>query len=108
MENTSPFVAMQGLEAQLKALLRRVDMDLLEQSSRKVVHGMRQLLTDTRLDIRDYELSETRDEQLKYAREAKKRIARLQSSILAAGDVFTVVDTAEITAKLDQINGWLQ
>jgi hypothetical protein len=106
--STSPFLAMQKVEGELKILFQSLDFDSLADESKKMVNEIRRVMVDTRLDIRDYELSETRDEQLKNAALAKKRLARLQKQVLAAGDVFSAVDTAKITAELDQINDWLQ
>lgn len=103
MENTSPFLAMQRVEGQIKALLRGVDTDVLETTERKALAGLRRLVIDTRLDIRDYELSETRDEQLKCAVAAKKRLAQLEKAILTAGPVFGPADVAQISALLEQI-----
>ncbi len=107
MENTSPFVAMQRAETQLKVLLRQVDTDTLEPSEKKAMASIRRLSADARLDIRDYELSETREEQLKNAVKAKKRLGKLQASILVAGLVFSPADVAQLSAQLEQINGWL-
>ena len=107
MPNTSPFIAMQELEIHLKGLLRPIDVEMLGDVSRKAVTSLKRVVVDARLDIRDYELSETREEQLKNAKEAKNRIAKMESDILAAGDVFSAVDTAHISAKLEQINSWL-
>lgn len=108
MENQSPFLAMQQVEGQLKGLLRTVDPELLEADEKKAVATIRRLLIDTRLDIRDYELSETRDEQLKNMHEAKRRVAKLQAGILAAGPVFGPADVAQLSALLEQINGLLR
>ncbi|HEY4161106.1 MAG TPA: hypothetical protein VGM08_03530 [Candidatus Saccharimonadales bacterium] len=107
MENTSPFLAMQRTEAQIKALLRGVDPDLLDPAEKKAVAALRRLTVDARLDVRDYELSETRDEQLKYAAEAKTRLAKLRATILAAGAAFGPADVAQLTAQLEQIEGRL-
>lgn len=104
----SPFLAMQRVEAQVKALLRQVDSDLLDADERKAANKLRRLAVDARLDIRDYELSETRDEQLKNMRAAQKRVAKLQATILAAGPVvFGPADVAQLTAQLEHINGRL-
>ena len=103
MENTSPFLAIQQVEGQIKALLRRIDTDLMDTTERKAVAGLRRLTIDTRLDIRDYELSETRDEQLKCATAAKKRLAQLEKAILAAGPVFGPADVAQLSAQIEQI-----
>lgn len=108
MENTSPFLAMQRAETQLKSLLRGIDTDLLTPDEKKAVAGLRRLSADARLDIRDYELSETRDEQLKKATEAKKRLGRLQKDLLAAGNVFGPADIAQLDAQFEQIKGWLR
>ena len=98
---------MQRVEGQIKALLRQADPDLLDADEKKAVSKLRRLSTDARLDIRDYELSETRDEQLKCAVAAKKRLASLQKTILAAGPVFGPADVAHISAQLEHMNGRL-
>jgi hypothetical protein len=103
MENTSPFLAMQRTEAQLKSLLRTVDTDLLTIEERKAFASVRRLATDARLDVRDYELSETREEQLKCAVAAKKRLEQLQKAVLGAGSVFGPADVAQVSAQLEQI-----
>lgn len=108
MANNSPFMAMQELERHIKSLLRPLDIEILGELSRKAVVSIKLNITDARLDIRDYELSETREEQLKNAAEAKKRLAKLERDILTASDVFSALDTAHITAKLEQINGWIE
>lgn len=98
---------MQRVEAQIKALLRRADLELLNAEEKKAFASLRRLAVDTRLDIRDYELSETRDEQLQNMQEAKERLARLEKAILASGVVFAPADVAQLSAQLAQINGWL-
>lgn len=107
MENTSPFLAMQQVERQLRVLLRGVDTELLEPAEKKAMQSIRRLSTDVRLDIRDYELSETREEQLKCAAAARKRLLKLQASILAAGSVFGPADVAQLSANLAQIDSRL-
>ncbi len=108
MENTSPFVAMQRVETQLKVVLRGLDTDLLDTEQRKAVASLKRLMVDTRLDIRDYELSETRVEQLQKAATAQKQLVKLQATILAVGTVFGAADVAQLSAQLEQINGWLE
>jgi len=108
MENQSPFLAIQRIEGQIKALLRGVDTDLLEPAEKKVVMGLRRQVVDARLDIRDYELSETRGEQLKCALAAKKRLTKLRTAILVAGIAFGPVDVAQLTAELEQVESWLR
>ena len=106
--NTSPFLAMQKLDTQLKGMVRFVDVEILEPVEKKALTDIKRLSTDAKLDIRDYELSETREEQLKYAAAAKKRLKKLDHCILAAGNVFGATDVAQLGAQLEQINGWLE
>jgi hypothetical protein len=107
LENQSPFLAMQRVETELKVMLRGADMDTLEPTEKKAVAALRRLVVDTRLDIRDYELSETREEQLKCAAVAKKRLGKLQANILVAGPVFGPADVAQLSAQLELIQGRL-
>jgi len=108
MENQSPFLAMQRIEGEIKVLVRGVDPESLEPTEKKVVTSLRRLVVDARLDVRDYELSETREEQLKCALAAKKRLAKLRAAILAAGITFGPVDVAQLTAGLEQVESWLR
>ena len=108
MENRSPFLTMQRAEGQIKSLLRSVDIELLETAERQAIVKLRRLAVDTRLDIRDYELSETRDEQLRYAMSAKRRLAKLRAAILTANNAFGPADVAQISAELEQIEDWLR
>lgn len=104
----SPFLAMQRTEAQIKAMLRNVDIDLLDTTEKRAVASLRRLAMETRLDIRDYELSETREEQLKCAHGAKKRLLKLRTAIVAAGPSISPVDVAQLTARLEQIESWVR
>jgi hypothetical protein len=108
MENTSPFRAIQLVEGHIKALLRGVSNDVLILSERKTLAAIRRLAIETRLDIRDYELSATRDEQLKYAAIANKKLTRLREMIAAAGLLFSPADVAQLTAQLEQIETWVR
>ena len=107
MENQSPFLAMQRVEGQLKGMLRALDTDLLNVEEKKGMATLRRLAVDTRLDIRDYELSETRDEQVKYALVATKRLGKLEAAILATGSMLGAADVAQLTAYLAQIQSRL-
>jgi hypothetical protein len=83
-------------------------MDEMTKEQRKIVVAIRRLAIDARLDIRDYELSETRQEQVENAVKAKNVVFKLQAAILAAGDVFGPADVAHISASLEQISGKLE
>jgi hypothetical protein len=107
MENQSPFLAMQRVEGQLKGILRTLDTDLLDIEAKKLVSSLKRLAVDARLDIRDYELSETREEQLKCAAAAAKRLRKLEAAILATGSLLGAADVAQLGAQLEQIQGRL-
>jgi hypothetical protein len=108
MENTSPFLAMQRVEQQVKLLVRQTDTDAFSMNERKELFALRRLAIDTRLDVRDYELSETRPEQLQNMQEAKKGLAQLEKGILAASAVFGPADVAQLSAQITQISSWLE
>jgi len=99
----SPFLAMQRAEGQIKSLLRQIDVDALTMDERKAFASLRRLTVDARLDIRDYELSETREEQLKCAAAAKKRLAKLEKAVLATGTAFGPADIAQLSAQFASI-----
>jgi len=104
-DNTSPFLLTKRLETHLREALSGIDVYGLEPAPRKVVTDLRRRIVDARLDTRDYELSETREEQLKYARAAKKRLSGVRKDILAASEynMFSAIDVALITGTIDQI-----
>ncbi len=101
--NSSPFLAMQEAERLVKGLLRQVDTDTLTNDEKAAMTRIRRQAIDTRLDIRDYELSETREEQLKCAVVAKRRLERLERAIVQAGTVFGPADVAHLSAQLEYI-----
>lgn len=96
---------MTRLMHEVNAKLAALDIDELDQAERTDVAQTRQLLADSRLDIRDYELSETREEQLGNAKEANARLEKLRGRILVASEhnMFSAIDVAELSARLDEI-----
>lgn len=89
-------------------MLRTVDLEMLEPETQRAIKHIRRLVADAKLDARDYELSETRDEQLKNALVAKERLEKLQANILLASNVFGAADVAHLSAQLEQIKEWLR
>jgi hypothetical protein len=108
MENTSPFLAMQRAETLLKGMLRTIDIDLLTPDERKAAASLRRFAHEARLDIRDYELSETRPAQLKKAHQSQEMLKKIQMRILDLDAVFGPADIAQLDALLEQINGWIE
>ena len=89
----------------MNGTLSAIDVYALPAGERKIVTGLKREMVDARLDIRDYELSETRAEQLTNAKAAKKRLEVIRKLILSASeyDIFSAVDVAQLTAELEQI-----
>jgi len=94
---------MKRAETQIKTLLRGVDTDLLSPDERKAMASLRRLAADARLDIRDYELSETREEQLGKARDAHRVLTKLKATLIAVSAAFGPADIAHLDAQLEQI-----
>lgn len=103
----SPFLAMRRIEEQMKSVLRTVDVDFLGVHDKKIVNGLRRLLIDARLDVRDYELSETRDEQIKKAFLGKKRLIKLNKAIIDLYNVFGPADVAHLSAQVEYVSSRL-
>ncbi|HKR82252.1 MAG TPA: hypothetical protein VJR27_04625 [Candidatus Saccharimonadales bacterium] len=105
MEGQSSAKMMRALGAQLTNLLGPIDVHGLPRETREVVEVIRGQLVDARLDVRDYELAETRAEQQKLASATRERLERLQQHILAASPhgIFGAADVAELSARLQQI-----
>jgi hypothetical protein len=101
----SPFMLIKALETRLNGVLSALDFYELPAVERKIVKTLKNDLIDGRLDIRDYELSETRAEQLTKKRDARGRLEKVRKGILAASEynVFSAVDVAQFTAQLEQI-----
>jgi hypothetical protein len=102
---TSPFLLIKFLQTQVLGMLRQFDMFDFEVDQRKLLVGIKQELADARLDIRDYELSETRAEQLGKAKAAKELLEEIRKHILTASEynVFSAVDVAQLSAQLENI-----
>ncbi len=103
----SPFLAMKQVETHIRTLLRDVDIHELAVDKKKAVTRLRRLSMEVRLDIRDYELSETRTEQLVKLQVARRQITQVQASLLSIGDMLSPADVAHLSAQLEYINGRL-
>lgn len=106
----SPFVLAQTLERQLTFQFARLNRDDLSQKALATLDTIKREMTDARLDIRDYELSETRMEQVDNAREAKRRLGLVSKNLLAASEhnIFGAADVAHVSAQIDLITSKLK
>jgi hypothetical protein len=103
--NQSPFTLIKRLELQLNSVLSAIDIYALPAGERKVISALKREIVDARLDVRDYELSETRAEQQQKAADAKKRLEQVRKCILAASEynVFNAADVAQLTSYVEHI-----
>jgi hypothetical protein len=110
MANQSPSVMVKQIDTQVSMILRKVDQYKLSEKPRNALAALRQALADARIYSRDYELSETREEQLDNAKKAKKFLEQARQSILKASEfnVFGPVDVAHMTAQIDTAIGDLK
>jgi hypothetical protein len=93
------------LELQINNILRKFDLRKLGTVERNILAKLQQNLTDSRIYASDYELSETREEQIDNAKTAKKWLDQARTNILAASEfnIFGAIDVAHLTAQIDQI-----
>jgi len=72
---------------------------------RSALADLNQSLIDSRIYSTDYELSETREEQLDNAKQAKHYLGVARKDILSASEhnIFNAVDVAHMTAIIDQV-----
>lgn len=105
MENKSPSLAIIELEAQIRRLLANINPQTMGSKTRNVLGDLGQVLIDSKIYTRDYELSETRQEQLYNAIQGKYYLEKARKDILKASeaDIFNAVDVAHMTAVIDQV-----
>jgi hypothetical protein len=94
-----------ALEQQIGGILSTFDVADLPHREKELIRALTQQLVDARLDARDYEYAETRNIQLRIAKEAKVRLELLQQTIIKASEynIFGAVDVAELSARLQHI-----
>jgi hypothetical protein len=93
------------LEAQVNRVLRNIDIRKISTKERKILSELQQNLKDSRIYTNDYELSETREEQLDNIKKSKKWLEQSRKNILAASEynIFNAIDVAHLTAQIEQI-----
>ena len=104
------------MDNSVAGLMRRVELAVMQRFSgvdladtpkdeRLVIETIKRIVPEAKLDLRDYELAETRTEQLLKRSDALERIQQLRQLILRASEhgLFGAADVAQITATLEQI-----
>lgn len=105
----SPSVIAKRLEAEVRTILRPVDLYKLAPAQRNTLTDLRQNLADARIYSINYELSETREQQLINAKQARHWLEKARADILNASqyDIFSAIDVAQLSAQVEQIKGKL-
>jgi protein subunit release factor B len=93
------------INSEISLILRSTDISRLPAKSRDQLAQLAQNLHDSRIYLNDYELSETREEQLKNAKNTKKYLAKAGGNIVAASqaDVFKPIDVAQLSAQIEDL-----
>jgi hypothetical protein len=110
VQEQSPSVMAKQLDNHISRLLRRFDLAKQTKNAREAITELRQNVADAKIYATDYELSETREEQLQNAKEAKKWLEQASKNIVIASqyDIFNAIDTAHLSAQADHIAGSLK
>ena len=87
------------------SILSGVDLYSFDSKLRKAVSLLQKEITEARLFVRDYELAETKEDQLDNAKNGRKLLNNIRKNILISSEynVFNPVEVAELSAKLDLI-----
>ena len=106
----SVFEQIKALDTHVNGIVSAFDIDALMPDERKILALIKRQLTDTRLDVRDYEYADTRAEQQRYAKTAHKTLDAVQSTLLQASEhnLFGAIDIAHISAQIQHIKEQLQ
>jgi hypothetical protein len=104
-ENQSLLKQFTTIVGQIGSILNRFDQDTLDRPALRLVGTIKHLLADTRLDIRDWEMSDSRAEMQQNARQAIERLEQARTGILMASEqnIFTAIEIAEVSARFDVI-----
>jgi len=105
VNNTSPFNLFRLFSMDINNILSAIDTAELSIRERDSLQNLRNSLIESRLEIQDYELAETRDFQLRNARNAKKELKFIKDYIASNQlNLFSAIDVAHLTARVEQID----
>lgn len=110
MQHESAYSLIRHVEVLVSGTVSHIDIHDVPAAEQKTVTRLRQQLADARLDIRDYEVSDTRAEQLQHARHAASRLEHIRTGILKCSEfgIFGAADVAQLTAQIDHVSQLLE
>jgi hypothetical protein len=105
----SPYEQAKSLDLQINSILSAIDVDAAPAKERELIALLKRQIVDVRLDIRDFDYSETRAEQLRHGKQARNRLEQLQKTILTASEhgIFSAIDVAHVSAGAQHISSQL-
>lgn len=105
----SPFLLTKRLSADVLHLLTQIDVSRMDIPDQQKIEKLRNALIDVRLEIQDYELAETRENQIRNAKKSKQYLLIIKNTITDSElNVFGAVDVAHLTAQVEQITASLE
>ncbi len=106
MSQISPYLTAKSLEESIMSMLSGIDVYSLESQAAREIALLKKQLTEVRLHARDYELSETREDQLRNLKSGRRRLEDVRKYILAISEynIFSSVDVAQLTAQTELIS----
>ena len=111
MPTVSTYTLVKRIDAEISRTLAGAQaIGLVEGVASRDIKLLKRDMADARLDVRDYELADTRDEQRKLAGEAKARLKTVEQGILAASqyNIFSAVEVAQLSAIIAQLQERLE
>lgn len=100
---------MKQLEKDILRLLSSTDVADLSMKDQQTVAQLKNGLVDARLEIQDYELAETREDQLRNAKQSKDFLHHIEKLIASnPAGMFGAVDVAHLTAYIGRIEDKLR
>lgn len=102
---TSLYLLAKRLTTDVTRVIARTDVAELEPQQRQLVQRLKGNLADARLDARDYEYAETREQQMRHAHEGRQRLSQARQDILVASGygLFSAIEVASLSAQIDRI-----
>ena len=90
---------------QISGIITALDIDIIGRETAKTITRIRQVSNDARLDIRDFEMADSRAEMDKFAKAAAKRLEELRALILKTSEhgIFSAIEVMHLSTQIDAI-----
>jgi hypothetical protein len=109
-DTATPLQQLQQIETFIRGILTAFVDEDLPTAGRRAVQDIRQTMAQARKALRDYEREEDARQQASLLPESIAGLEQARRNILEASqyDVFSAVDVAHVTAKIDQLTDRLR